>query len=945
LVDIPGNSTTTATIGVGGTVSNSLEVAGDHDWFKISLTAGQSVSVSLDGITLEDSYLRIYDSAGNLLYENDDISSGVDRDSLLAFTATQTGTYYIDVGAWEPAPPDVPPGYTGTGTYQLSVTPYTPPPLATVQQVADQLVSGYWSGDSHHFDVTQGGTITVNITALTGAGQNLARAALAAWTDIIGVTFTEVLTGGQITFDDNEQGAFTNDAWSNGITTSAHVNISTQWLADYGTGLNTYSYQSYIHEIGHALGLGHAGNYNGAARYPYDALFQNDSWAVSIMSYFSQTDNTYFAGQGFDENFITTPMMADILAMSMLYGLSTATGAGNDTYGYASGWHTNIGALCIFDSGGIDTIDVAGLGGNQLINLNPGTFSNIMDEVGNVSIAIGVIIENATSSSGNDTLIGNDVANILTSGGGNDTLRGGGGDDWLVPGWGNNSLDGASGTDTVDYIEGMTAGGISINLGLGTATNNGGAGSDTLTSVENVRGTTYNDVIVGSNVSNVLEGHHGNDTISGGSGDDTLIGDTDGTPMIAYNDVLDGGAGSDKLTGNLGSDIMTGGSGSDSFIDTAAGLNGDTITDFAPGDKIVLSNASLASFSFSLSGNTLTYSGGSLTLTGFTGHLQASAAVGGGVQLTVVQDARNDFNGDGRSDILWRNDNGTVTDWLGRTDGRFDGNTANANIKVGADWQVAGAGDFNGDGRDDVIWRSNNGALAEWLGQANGGFHGNAGANSNVAISWHVAGVGDFNGDGRDDILWRNDNGRMAEWLGQTNGAFAANAGVANNVAASWHVAGVGDFNGDGRDDVIWRNDNGALAEWLGQADGGFAANAGVSNNVATSWHVIGVGDFNGDGRDDILWRNDNGTVTDWLGRADGRFDGNTVNANIKVGSDWQVSGVGDFNGDGRDDVLWRSDSGALAEWLGQANGGFHGNASANYDVATSWHIQAPDIF
>ena len=64
-------------------------------------------------------------------------------------------------------------------------------------------------------------------------------------------------------------------------------------------GLNTYAFQTYIHEIGHALGLGHPGNYNGEARYPNDAEFQNDSWAMSIMSYFGQTENTYFAGLGF----------------------------------------------------------------------------------------------------------------------------------------------------------------------------------------------------------------------------------------------------------------------------------------------------------------------------------------------------------------------------------------------------------------------------------------------------------------------------------------------------------------------------------------------------------------------------------------------------------------------------------------------------------------------
>ena len=540
-MDIPGNGTTTTTVTVGSITSSTLEMLGDHDWFRITLTAGQSITVTINGITLEDPYLYIRDSSGNLLFENDDINLGVNRDSQLSFTANYTGTYFIDVGAWDE-------GYVGD--YQVVVNTYTPPPVATVQQIADQLVEGYWGGNDHHFNVTQGGSLTVNITALTPAGQTLARAALAEWTEIIGVNFVEVAGPAQITFDDNQEGAFSDSNWSGGIISSSIVNVSTQWIAQYGTGTNTYSFQTYIHEIGHALGLGHAGNYNGEANYPNDALFQNDAWVTSIMSYFSQTENTYFAGQGFDENLLVTPMMADIYAMSLLYGLSTTTRAGNTTYGPGE-WHTNMGALCIFDSSGIDTIDVSGMGGDQLINLSPGSFSNIMGEIGNVSIALGVIIENARTGSGADTLIGNDADNLLESGAGNDSLSGGAGNDWLIPGWGNNVVDGGAGTDTVDYVIGTTVA-VNVNLALGTATNQGGA--DTLSSIENVRGTNYDDTIVGSSVANVLEGHFGNDSLSGGDGADTLYGDAIGSSIGNYDDILNGGAGADTMIGQGGND-------------------------------------------------------------------------------------------------------------------------------------------------------------------------------------------------------------------------------------------------------------------------------------------------------------------------------------------------------------------------------------------------------
>ncbi|MGN6155000.1 MAG: M10 family metallopeptidase C-terminal domain-containing protein, partial [Sphingomicrobium sp.] len=529
MTDVPGNLATTGTIAVGGTLNGSLEIAGDHDWYAVTLTAGQQVVLSLGGSggsPVTDPFLYLHDSSGNLITSDDD--GGPGHDSRIVYTAPRSGTYYIDVGAWNDQ---------YTGTYTLSVQPYTPPPVYSYDQIANQLVNDYWDGDWHHWNVTQGGSLTVNLTALTPAGQNLARAALAEWTDIIGVQFVEVATGGQITFDDNQDGAFTTANWSNHVILSAEVNVSDQWLSDYGTGLDSYAFQTYIHEIGHALGLGHAGDYNGDATYPTDAVFANDSWGTTVMSYFSQEDNSYFAAKGFSYDFALTPMNGDIVAMQNLYGLSTTTRTGNTTYGFNSNadrqiFHADLYpdvAYTIFDSGGVDTLDYSGFTGGNRINLNPETFSDIGGRIGNVVIARGTVIENAIGSeSSSDYIIGNSA---------------------------NNLLDGRGGIDTVSYE--AAASGVTVSLKLTGPQNTGGAGVDTILNFENLVGSDYGDALTG----------RGLGTINGGNGDDVLIASAGG-------DHFYGDAGDDRFVGGSNYDVFDGGDGWDiaDFSNASAGV-------------------------------------------------------------------------------------------------------------------------------------------------------------------------------------------------------------------------------------------------------------------------------------------------------------------------------------------------------------------------------------
>lgn len=327
-------------------------------------------------------------------------------------------------------------------------------------------------------------------------------------------------------------------------------------------------------------------------------------------------------------------------------------------------------------------------------------------------------------------------------------------------------------------------------------------------------------------------------------------------------------------------------------------------------------------------------------------HAQAYAAVGSAV--------RGDINGDGRADILWRNDDGSLTSWLGLPNGAFVGNDPVARVGgIPTSWKVAGLADIDGDGLSDILWRNDSGALTDWLGQADGSFIAND-VNAliyDIPTSWKVAGLADFNGDQRADILWRNDSGALTNWLGRVDGGFTANDGNAliYDISTSWKVAGAGDFNGDGRSDILWRNDNGALTNWLANANGSFSANDPIAliYDIPVSWKVAGIGDFNGDGRDDVLWRNDSGALTNWLSQPNGSFSANDSVALIyDIPTSWKVANVADVNGDGRDDLVWRNDNGGLTDWLAQANGGFVANdaAALTYQVSTSWRIQ-PDTF
>jgi hypothetical protein len=375
-----------------------------------------------------------------------------------------------------------------------------------------------------------------------------------------------------------------------------------------------------------------------------------------------------------------------------------------------------------------------------------------------------------------------------------------------------------------------------------------------------------------------------------------------------------------------------------------AGLNGDHITDLSIGDRIQITDLTSPNFGLGPNG-TITYGPGNadaVTVDGLgPGRFVIRSVASGGFELALENPAHNDFNGDGISDIMWRDSSGTMSEWLGSQSNGFHWNPASG-FAVGTEWSMLGFGDFNGDGTNDILWRqSGTGTVMEWLANGQGNFAWNV--NYDLPTSYQFQTLGDFNGDGHQDIMWRAQDGTLSEWLAQPNGSFAWNPSSGYQVTTDWKLIGSGDFNGDGHDDLLWRQDNsGIVMDWLANDQGGFAWN--VNYNLATNFHFVGTGDFNGDGVSDVLWRNEAGTLSEWLGTGNGGFAWNP-NAAFNVSTDSQVIGIGDYNGDGLDDILWQTSTGHVYQWLGQVNGNtstFAFNPNNQYDVSTNLHPQPP---
>lgn len=443
-------------------------------------------------------------------------------------------------------------GNTGTSVATLSAAL----PTYSVTQIANYLSNGYWQDtgrSAHKFDVSAGGTLTYSVAGLEAAGVWFVEKALKAWTSVTGINFVKTTGTADIVFQDDDPGAFNSSQYSGGIISQSVVNVHPTWYAGEEYDLHSYSYQTYVHEIGHALGLGHGGDYNGSGTFSGDALYANDSWQMSVMSYFSQDENPNVDA---DLAYLLTPMIADVNAVHSMYGTPTNVNTGNTIWGYGSNAQGPAGdfaslagggigiAMTVVDTGGIDTFDFSQTQANQKIRMLPGKISDVLGYTGNLIIVKGSVIEHAYGGGGNDLIVGNWRDNHLFGNGGNDRLIGGKGDD---------ELTGGAGVDAL----------------------RGGRGSDIL------YGSSGDDKIRGGGASDDIYGGAGDDWLKGGFGKDRFYFD-DGTDRIAdFNEGQN-----DKIYID---DALTGGTTATQILNNNATVqNGNVHIDFGNGDVLII---------------------------------------------------------------------------------------------------------------------------------------------------------------------------------------------------------------------------------------------------------------------------------------------------------------------------------------------------------------------
>ncbi len=491
---------------------------------------------------------------------------------------------------------------------------------------------------------------------------------------------------------------------------------------------------------------------------------------------------------------------------------------------------------------------------------------------------------------------------------------------------------GSSGTLTIDGAGSLfQANGLAVIGGnsLGSGSNAGGAATVSIMNGARLNATSL-ALFAGGTITvdptaivdiGGTAGAVGALTVEAGS-NFTAYGGTVGTTLTGAGTVTLAGA---VIVGNI-----TGGTTfqfgvADASLKVIGESGTSTVTNFAHGASIDFAGQTAVTFS----GNTLR-AGSAVFNVSSPGptHVKLASDGNGGTVITATSPPTNDLNGDGDSDVVLQNSNGSTVVYT-MNGGSIVGGTSLGSFGPGT--QIVGTGDFNGDGTSDTLIEGPGGSLTVFT-VVNNAYTAGYSLGSYGSV-WNVAGTGDFNGDGKSDILLQDTAGDV---VGFTMNGGSVTAGTSYGSFGTSKVVGIGDFNGDGTSDMLIQGTDGTLTEFTVKNNG---FTAGFTIGKFANLVVAGVGDYNGDGKSDILLQStvdNSATIFD--------MNGGTVTAGFSLGTlgNTKVVASGDYNGDGTSDIVTQAANGALTLFTMTNNGVTAGFTLGNPGL--SWHLIDPTL-
>ncbi|MDP9816091.1 S8 family serine peptidase [Spirilliplanes yamanashiensis] len=304
-----------------------------------------------------------------------------------------------------------------------------------------------------------------------------------------------------------------------------------------------------------------------------------------------------------------------------------------------------------------------------------------------------------------------------------------------------------------------------------------------------------------------------------------------------------------------------------------------------------------------------------------------------------LSSSRGDFNGDGKDDVVTFTRGGAGDVYVATSTGTgFTGTGVKWHDHFAVGAEIPLVGDFNGDKKDDIVTFTRGSAKNVFVALSNGSeFVGDAVKwHDSFAVGAETPLVGDFNGDGKDDIATFTRGAEADVYVALSNGSKFVGTAVKWHdwFAANWEIPLVGDFNGDKKDDIATFTRGDSANVYVALSNG--TSFVGTSDKWH-DWFAAGselplVGDFNGDKKDDIATFTRGTSANVYVATSNGSdFVGTSVRWNDAFAAGTAVPGVGDFTGDGKDDIVSFSRGTTGDAFVSRSTG-------TAFGAATKWH-------